>query len=426
MRRTPLLLGLVSVLLVAGCGSADDGGSSAPTGAPGGGGGGSSMGGGPGSGGSGGVTSPVAAGQLTAGDWDDNRNFAHFLDYVSQVAPQGDPLPALADRVLVRVTDPDGKPLANARVQIRAGTQALLDAPSASDGRVLFLPEQSGAPEGQGFSVTVTPLGGSPFQTVAPEGQAWEISVPGSERVAPNGLDLAFVVDTTGSMGDEIAYLGAEMDSIAEAVKQRFSGVSVSYGLVLYRDAGDAYVSQKHDFTSDLGAFKQTLGKAVADGGGDFEEAMHAGLSAMNQLSWRKGNVARVSFLIADAPTHAGADTSALFAQVAQAQKAGIKLYPVAASGTDDRAELLMRSAAFLTLSRYVFITDDSGIGGSHAEPHIPCYQVTQLNKLMIRMLYSELEGQLVPHDPADVIRSEGAPEDGVCTLADGSKAYLW
>lgn len=75
-----------------------------------------------------------------------------------------------------------------------------------------------------------------------------------------------------------------------------------------------------------------------------------------------------------------------------------------------------MRSAAFLTLSEYLFLTDDSGVGNTHAEPHIPCYQVQRLDQLMTRMIQAELTGARVEADPADIIRTVGNPVNGVCT----------
>ena len=74
-----------------------------------------------------------------------------------------------------------------------------------------------------------------------------------------------------------------------------------------------------------------------------------------------------------------------------------------------------MRSAAFLTLSEYLFLTDDSGVGNPHAEPHIPCYLVQRLDQLMIRMIQAELTGARVEPDPADIIRTVGNPVAGVC-----------
>jgi hypothetical protein len=201
--------------------------------------------------------------------------------------------------------------------------------------------------------------------------------------------------------------------------------LSIRYGLVLYRDAGDEYVTRSFDFTSDLTTFKGLVGQQSADGGGDFEEAVHEGVKAMNELSWREDNTARLAFLIGDAPPHDN-EQAQLVAQVDQARLKGIKLYPVAASGTDSRFEYLMRSAAQWTLARYLFITDDSGIGGSHAEPTIPCYEVRYLNQLMTRIILAEVQGKLLPTGGDEVLRSVGNPVDGVCSFDDGTEARLY
>jgi hypothetical protein len=74
---------------------------------------------------------------------------------------------------------------------------------------------------------------------------------------------------------------------------------------------------------------------------------------------------------------------------------------------------LLLWSA--VTLGRYVFLTDDSGIGNPHEPPHIPCYQVQHLNKLLVRVIASELSGAYVAADPADVLRTVGSYDLGVC-----------
>ena len=73
--------------------------------------------------------------------------------------------------------------------------------------------------------------------------------------------------------------------------------------------------------------------------------------------------------------------------------KDGIRIYPLGASGVADTAEYLMRMGAVMTQGRYLFLTDDSGVGNSHAEPKVPCYVVTPLNQLIERVLNSELRG---------------------------------
>jgi hypothetical protein len=98
----------------------------------------------------------------------------------------------------------------------------------------------------------------------------------------------------------------------------------------------------------------------------------------------------------------------------------GVHIYPVASSGVDELTEFTMRTAAQLTGGRYLFLTDDSGIGDSHKEPTLPCYVVTTLQKAMLRMVFMELSGTHVDVAPADVLRSAGAPVVGTCALAGG------
>jgi len=105
------------------------------------------------------------------------------------------------------------------------------------------------------------------------------------------------------------------------------------------------------------------------------------------------------------------------------ARKQGVRVYSVAASGTSDQAEFLMRQASELTLARYLFLTDDSGIGNAHAEPHIPCYQVQRLSGVMARVVRSELTG--VREEAKDILRSVGNPQDGMCRGNNGVAFYL-
>jgi len=113
---------------------------------------------------------------------------------------------------------------------------------------------------------------------------------------------------------------------------------------------------------------------------------------------------------------------SALGAAVAK----GIHVYPVAASGIDDLAEFTMRTAAEVTGGRYLFLTNDSGIGGSHAEPHIPCYYVTTLESAMRRMVATEVMGVYMPPAPSDILRTGGDPQNQQCTLSSGEPVTAW
>lgn len=367
-----------------------------------------------------------APGQLTAGDWDDNLNFSFFQKYLS-TADTSLPAHPVADRVVITVRDSEGRPVPNARVTVLGASGKRLEAPTATDGRLLFLPTFDGAQSDAPFSVTVAPPSGQSGESVTSsvEGTSWDVTLTGAQATLPTELDVAFVVDTTGSMSDELQYLKSEIQSIADSVHTTFPGVSARFALVLYRDDGDEYVVRSFDFTSDLAAFQRNLSAQSANGGGDYPEAMERGLGAIHQLTWRTGNTARLTFLVADAPAHAQY-YPAFVREANRARLSGIKLYPVAASGTGMEAEYLMRLAAQLTLGRYIFLTDDSGIGNSHEEPHIPCYQVQLLKTLLTRAIASELSGRRLPASGTDVIRTVGNPgQDGACVMQDGSVTRL-
>jgi hypothetical protein len=92
-----------------------------------------------------------------------------------------------------------------------------------------------------------------------------------------------------------------------------------------------------------------------------------------------------------------------------------VAIYPVASSGVAGEAEFVMRSAAMLTGGEYIFLTDDSGVGNPHAEPHIPCYTVEQLAPLMVRTIRSELSGRRIESEPQFAIRTVGKGQGGVC-----------
>lgn len=370
------------------------------------------------------------SGTLTAGDWDDNLNFDLFQGFVTKhlAESQSDGAFVSDDRVILRILGEGDAPVAGAHVTISDASHSYLDAPTGSDGRLLFFPKHDGAAGAADLTVTVEPPDGQagvqPITVPAPAGDEWQITLPGAKKQAPTALDLAFVLDATGSMGDEIEYLKVEMQAIDNEVHAAFGNVSIHYGLIVYRDVEDSFVTKVFDFTSGLPAFNAELGMQSADGGGDEPEAMDAAVMLVPQLSWRGGEAAKMAFLVADAPPHPE-NVNAYLSGLDPLRRLGVKLYPIAASGTSEEAEYVLRVGAQATLGRYLFLTDDSGVGDSHAEPHIPCYQVSKLGKVVARMIASELTGTRVATPAADVIRSVGDPVDGVCTLANGGKAFF-
>jgi hypothetical protein len=102
-----------------------------------------------------------------------------------------------------------------------------------------------------------------------------------------------------------------------------------------------------------------------------------------------------------------------MLTQIQNAKQAGITIYPLAASGVAEVAEYIMRIASMITQGRYLFLTDDSGVGGSHATPNSRCYVVTRLDQLISRVIASELAGQRI--EPTDIIRTVGQYDQGRC-----------
>ena len=159
-------------------------------------------------------------------------------------------------------------------------------------------------------------------------------------------LDLVFLVDATGSMGDEIAKLKSSMRAMSQQISQLPGQPDICYGLVAYRDRGDAFLTRTHDFTDELGAFQSVLARVQAGGGGDTPEALNEALhETVHGLSWRT-EAARMVVLVADAPPHLdyGGPQYDLDMQAALAK--GIKLFAVGASGLASRRAEVAKSAA--------------------------------------------------------------------------------
>lgn len=234
-------------------------------------------------------------------------------------------------------------------------------------------------------------------------------------------LDVQIVIDTTGSMGDEITYLDKEFDELTTSIAAKFPNADQHWSLVAYRDVGDAYVVLPIDFEADLTNLHSKLSTLEAGGGGDVPESPEKGLAAGVDLAWRSdADVAKVIFWVADAPHH-GKDAPAMVSAVRAARDKGIHVYPVASSGIDELTEYTMRASAQLTGGRYLFLTDDSGVGESHEVPSIPCYFVTKLNDAIVRMVDIELSGTY--HEPSadQILRKGGDPKSGACRIGEST-----
>jgi hypothetical protein len=125
---------------------------------------------------------------------------------------------------------------------------------------------------------------------------------------ALNQVDLAFVVDTTGSMGAFIDAARRQMTDMLRALTSRAAvPIQLRVGVVEYRDhppQDHTFVTRSYEFTDDLAQTQWTIDRLKPDGGGDGPEAVYDGLqSACQQLAWR-GHCEKLALLVGDAPPH--------------------------------------------------------------------------------------------------------------------------
>lgn len=205
----------------------------------------------------------------------------------------------------------------------------------------------------------------------------------------PLNMDIVFAVDATGSMGDEIRYLQAELYDVIEKVKQGNPNLNLNMGSVFYRDKEDLYLTVQQDLTSDINKVMDFMKAQSADGGGDEPEGVDAAMEvAIGKFNWREDARARVMFLVLDASPHHDKETmEKLNKYTIMAAEKGIRIVPIVCSGIDKASEYLMRSMALATNGNYIFLTDHSGIGDKHIAPSTDKFDVETLNILLIRLL---------------------------------------
>ncbi|MGV1683065.1 VWA domain-containing protein [Sphingopyxis sp. NJF-3] len=365
------------------------------------------------------------SGILTAGEHDDLLNPELYAAYVnrSDLGQKIRALPRVDTMrvVTVKVNDRNGQPIPFADVTVTCSDGNSITLATQTDGSVVFFPGLDR------LSERITVSARKAGRSIADARPVLVADAPGAQLVGLTAnqmatratkLDLMLVVDTTGSMGDEIAYLQAELRSIIAAITEKHRDLDIRVGFVFYRDLGDDYVTRTVAFDRDIGRAQGALARQDANGGGDYPEAMDQALIRAVGQDWRPDAVKSL-LLVADAPPHDdlfGRTWAA--AEAARAKR--IHITPVAASGVADEAEYAMRAMAAATQSRYLFLTDDSGVGNPHAPPAIDCYLVTRLDALVRRVIDSQISGRRIEPEDQEVIRRVGQYDAGKCILPSG------
>ena len=354
---------------------------------------------------------------LTAGSLNDYANLNAYREYLATAFQNGAgrlaPEFSLGTTATINVIDLQGHGLPNAAVTVRhpATDEVLMTSRTRSDGKLLFASRHHQLPKDGLVRLEVSSNSGFTKQDVSVNNPVWQIQVPTKPARLPHRLDVAFVIDTTGTMVDELEYLKAEIDHVSSTLRTQFPEVEQRYALVCYRDHYDEYLTRTFDFTDSVSGFRGHLSTQRARGGGDYPEAVHLGLEKAAQLNWRTDNSARLVFLVGDAPPHRN-QIETTFAAVDELRNLGVAIYPLAGSGTKDECEFIFRAMACLTRGQYLFLTDHSGVGHTHENPYTARFEVEPLNQLLIRVMAEEISGRsMLAQDVIAVVQNaDGVP----------------
>ena len=356
-------------------------------------------------------------GVVTAGDIDDTLNLVAFRNYQGKTAHKlGLPSTNLSGMVQIQLIDSQGNPAPGVPITLRkpGASAPFYQGHSGVDGRVSVLPSLYGAGKPQKVELRAFGDGQSEFSAVQSTRGSHQIHLPFKAGWQPDFLDLVFVFDATGSMADELDWLTREFAGIVQSARRAAPGADIRFGLIAYRDRGDLYVVKNFGFTGRQGQMQSWLRSLNADGGGDYPEAAAQAMQAAANLNWRRGKGERLLFHVADAPPHKSQARAYMQAARSAAAKQ-VQIFGLGASGVAEESELLMRQASLISAGRYLFLTDDSGVGYAHAEPTIACYRVTRLKSLLTRVLTSELSGKRKEAGSGEIIRQVGTYRRGVC-----------
>lgn len=120
----------------------------------------------------------------------------------------------------------------------------------------------------------------------------------------PSGpVDVVFVVDTTGSMHDDIDAVKRDMRQILDHLRKRNPDSRV--GVVAYRDIHDSYLTRTFLFlASDDALIERAISAVTVKGGDDWREHVYAGINtALDGQPWRP-HASQHILLMGDAPPH--------------------------------------------------------------------------------------------------------------------------
>lgn len=333
------------------------------------------------------------AGTLTGAEQQDTFDIEKWLDYFKKGQDESSWKTSLEERgfygqnaVVVELAN-QGAAICNAKLQmLDSDKNVISEAITDIFGRaVLYVPA-----ENMPKNVSITANGVNVIPNMDPSARHLVVSDGDYVSKDTKALDLMFMIDTTGSMGDELRYIQEELVNVVNRVAASGETFSIRVSVNFYRDETDEYVVKYYDFRDAVEEMANLIKTEHSEGGGDFPEAVHKALENIIDHEWREDAI-KLCFLVLDAPPHTESEVQGVNASLRKSinemMQKGIKLIPVVASGIDKDTEYLLRTFAVLTNGTYIFLTDDSGIGNSHETPDLEDWTVEPLNECLIRVI---------------------------------------
>lgn len=341
---------------------------------------------------------PSASG-LKAAYADDNRQFNLFLEFLEKYKGTPHIAADVSERITLTVLDSEGLTLPDCTVEISLGGDVVDKGKTTADGIFRTFPTLY-AKQAKTLTATVRYNQAKKKVTLDRQGKREVEVVMDTPRSLPAAvpLDLLFILDTTGSMGEEIDRLKTSIDLINLNLSQLPAKPLIRYGMVLYRDRGDAYVTRVIPFTPELEDFRDQLATVRAEGGGDTPEDLETALeNGINELAWSDEGV-RLAFAITDAPPHLDYNHNVTYIDAARtAREKGIKIFSVGTGGLDINGEYILRQISQLTGGAYIFLTygergeSEGGTPGSVSHHTGANFTSDKLEAVIIKIARTEL-----------------------------------
>lgn len=350
------------------------------------------------------LATPIPSAMLNAGEINDNEEWQSYLQYrenfllSSRNSVQD---VDVSQRHIITVSDSEGYPVLGARVIVYDDQNVITEMQTDAHGQALFFPS-AWWNDTQSYRVVVQKADTAiEFEMDAQTNSTLNVTLDHQQQTTK--LDVMFLLDSTGSMGDEIAQLQNNILNISSEIDE-LQG-DVRYGLVTYRDRGDEYVTRTYDFVGDIQEFQANLSAVQADAGGDVPEALNEGLhEAVQGVNWRGDDTIKLIFLVADAPPHLDYPNDYQYTdEMATAVWKGIKIYSIAASNTRPDGEFIFRQLSQYTMGNFIFLIYENGSSGAAGEERTDLeagqgnYSVEQLDELVLRLITDEIAALNVP-----------------------------